>query len=230
MGGDITVESAPGAGSRFSLWLATPDLRSGPRDTRNASRAHDDAEDGTLRAARKHLPGASMTPPRPMFAVPMDEGASVVRLGELLMREIRNVMAQTLTRLRDSPVVPTHARTDAELEDHGASFIHEIALAVRTMGEATGESAARLRDGTAIMALVAERHGAQRAGLGWPEAAIHDEFRILDDVLRTTMHQVASAEGTPAYTTERVSTIVAQLLEQGKRLSVSGYRLEKSMD
>ncbi len=229
MGGEITVQSSPRAGSTFSLWLATPDLRSRPRDT-NGTGPHADTDSHVVPAARNQTLRAPLTPPRPMFAVPVDEALAVIRVGDLLIHEVQAVIDGYVARLHDSAAIPTQARSIAELEDHCASFVLEIALALRTMGDATGESAARLRDGTAIMALVAERHGAQRAGMGWSEDAIHAEFRILDDVLRETVHRTTSLAHTHAQTAARISTIVAQLLEQGKRLSISGYRLARSME
>jgi hypothetical protein len=53
-------------------------------------------------------------------------------------------------------------------EDLAATFVTDVGLAVRTLGASGPEPAALLCDGTAILAFVAERHGAKRARLGWP--------------------------------------------------------------
>jgi hypothetical protein len=75
----------------------------------------------------------------------------------------------------------------------------------------------------AIMALIAERHGTQRARLGWPEAAITREFALLAEVLDAAVRRLA--DGADARAAEHAVAIVAQLVDQAARLSVGGYRL-----
>jgi hypothetical protein len=133
-------------------------------------------------------------------------------------------MRDWVAALRADPGVPdAAARSDAELEDHAATLVTDVALALRTMGQPGGEPAALLRDGTAIMALIAERHGAQRARLGWPEAAIPREFTLLGEVLDAAVRRLAGP-GDPAVA-ERAAAVVSRLVGQATRVSVGGYRL-----
>jgi PAS domain S-box-containing protein len=214
MGGDLTVESQVGVGSAFTLWLPTPERRAHPRPH------------GPGTAADRVTPPERPTPPAPS-AVPAVEAPALARVGEALVAELGPVLRAWVARLRADPGIPdVAARTETELEDHAATFVTDVALALRTMGQPGGEPAALHRDGMAIMALIAERHGTQRARLGWPEAAITREFALLAEVLDGAVRRLAGARApTDAVAAERAAVVVAQLLDQAARLSLGGYRL-----
>lgn len=64
-----------------------------------------------------------------------------------------------MARLRAEPDTPGAAAcADAELENHAATFVTGVALALRTMEQPGGEPAALLRAATAILGVIAERH------------------------------------------------------------------------
>jgi hypothetical protein len=80
-----------------------------------------------------------------------------------------------------------------------------------------------LRDGTAILAFVAERHGAQRARLGWPETAVARELALLREVLDAAVRRLAGPEDAAA--AERAGALVAHLLGQAERVTRDGFRI-----
>ena len=204
MGGDLTVESRVGSGSAFTLWLPTPERRAHPRP-----------HAATAGPERR-------TPPAPRAV----EAPGVAQIGEALVAEVGPVLRAWVGRLRADPQIPdAAARSDAELEDHAATFVTDVALALRTMGQPSGEPAALLRDGTAILALIAERHGAQRARLGWPEAAVAREHALLAEVLDAAVRRLAEVVDVDAAAAARALEVVTSLLAQAARLSVGGYRL-----
>jgi hypothetical protein len=212
MGGDLTLESEEGVGSAFTLWLPTPEWRvEGPA-----------APVGGVAAATADRGGA------PTAATP-EEAAALVRIGAGLADAAGATVRAFVARLRADPTIPTGPApgaapyTDAELEDHALTLVTEVGLALRALGEGGPEPAALLRDGTAILRLIAERHGAQRVRLGWSEAALARESAILSDVLVAIVHRLAGGSDAPG--AARATTAVAQVVAQSTRLSLGGFRL-----
>ncbi len=212
MGGDLTVESTEGAGSAFTLWLPTPERRTAARPKRPG-----DAESIGLRT-----PVSSPATP----AAPAD-AAALDRAGESLVAQTSSVVREWVARLRADDAIPGASvaggapYTDAELEDHTAAFVVAVGVGVRTLGRHHADTAALLRDSTAILAVVAERHGAQRARLGWPEAAVLREYVLLADVLGGAMR---TGLGPDDATAADAAAVVTRLLAHAERLSRSAFR------
>jgi signal transduction histidine kinase len=206
MGGDLTVANGEGLGSTFTLWLPTPERRAGARET--------PAADGT--AVRRQPPGSA-----PEMAT------TLAHIGSALTAQASPIVRAWVARLRADPLLPASACTDTELEDHAATLVTDAGLALRTLGESGGESRGErgelLRDSRAILAVLAERHGAQRARLGWSEPAVSREFALLDEVLRETVRRLVGEEDAAA--AERVHGVVAQIVAQAERVSLGGFRL-----
>jgi hypothetical protein len=104
-------------------------------------------------------------------------GLSVV--GEAALEEVERVLSGYAARLR----------TDADLEDHTATFLADMAQALAAIEAARGGPSAHLRDGTLIQRVIAERHGSQRARLGWSEAEVRREFQILREELAAAVRR-----------------------------------------
>ena len=68
--------------------------------------------------------------------------------------------------------------SEAELEDHLATVLVELGRELVSLDEGGGEPAL-LRDGSDIQRLVAERHGEQRARLGWGADELAREYRVV---------------------------------------------------
>jgi PAS domain S-box-containing protein len=150
MAGDITVRSQPGMGSAFFLWLPA---------------AAQEAAESTLSRSDE------MDPTRPGL---------LDAVKDALLAEIERILHVYVARLRSDPATPSaHALSEAELEDHLATFLSDLAATFSTVDLAAGSDADLLRDGMAIQRAIAERHGAQRRRHGWSEDEVRRELAIL---------------------------------------------------
>jgi hypothetical protein len=163
MGGDLTVESEPGSGSTFTLWLPAADLPA-PAAADATRAAGPDAERDAA--------------PRPV-------------VGPLLADAGPRVVAAWVERLRADPLVPHAAGASrAELEDHMPSFLADLAQQFVIIDDDGAPGHARVvlvRDGADVRRLLGRRHGAQRAHMGWDEAALAREFTVLGEELERVL-------------------------------------------
>ena len=204
MGGDVTAHSVPGEGSSFFLHLAAA----------SPAEARTDAP-----AAVERRGAARYT-----------HGLGVV--GEAALGEIERIVAACAARLRTDPRTPSaHALTDAQLDDHTASLLTDIAQTLVIIEAAQGGPSDMLRDGTAIQRLVAERHGALRARLGWAEAELRRELGILrEEMERAVRRRVAELAAVDPTAPERTAPVdealalLGRFAEHAERASLEGFR------
>ncbi len=193
MGGDLTARSEVGAGSSFFLWLPA-------------------ATEETI------------------ASTPVGEGERVAPVPgilhdvrDALLAEMERVLYSFLARLRSDPAVPSaHAVGEAELEDHLASFLSDLAHTLGGLDLAAGPGSGALRDGTAIQRTISERHGRQRFRLGWSEDELRREHAILREelaaVVRRRVHRERAAE------VEEAIEALAEFLGSAERISLESWR------
>lgn len=187
MGGDLVAESEPGVGSRFTLWLPAAPARADAPAV---------AEQAWQRARR------------------IDGLAGV---GKVLVRAANRIVARLAERLRADAAIAIARRVDrAQLEDHLATFVVDLGLALVALDEGRAEPAL-LEDGNRIQRVIAERHGAQRGRLGWSAADLGREFELLREVLAQTVHEETAGE--PEAATEHAMHILHQMMEQSEQIS-----------
>jgi hypothetical protein len=201
MGGDVTLETELGLGATFTLWLPAPP---------------------GVRAVATGQPTGCTTDERRTGA---RQVAGLARAGETLRDHAPAVMQAVVRRLRSELASPGATTvSDAELEDHLGTLLAELARALVLIEEAGGETTRTLRDGTEIQRLLAERHGVQRAALGWSEADHRREFAILREEIEGVLHAARAADdarggddGQPATGPADAGGVVARLLAHVER-------------
>lgn len=154
MDGDLTVQSTPGNGSEFTLWLP-----SAP-----------DAKPGDSPVTRK-LPVEEVEPGSP-------EGLRGI--GEKLLRIVEPIVDAFVARLRLEPVTESAPNLrDSELSDHFACHIADLSTLLVALEETAGRPSGLINDSHDIHRLVADRHGVQRQRLEWTADAVRREYEIL---------------------------------------------------
>ena len=196
MGGDLTVDSVPGSGSTFTLWLP----------------AGDEAN---------HEP-ALLAMPRAV-PTPIDEGLVGVReAGGWLRQELERVLANYATRLRSDPRTPSaRAMQPAELEDHQASLLGDLAQSLIIIGETGPDAIDLMRDGSAIQHVVAEHHGRRRHRQGWTEDALQRDCEILQQ----EVEQAIRLHAPPG--DEEALRVLLGLLDRAQKVALATWREEE---
>jgi PAS domain S-box-containing protein len=213
MGGDITVESTVGKGSSFSLWLPSNAF------TPEASHA-DGAADDTSKTD-----GIPVNVTLPQAARRELKGLGDVARG--VVSQLSPLVESVVERVRCDPALAmaTGLRT-SQVADHLTTLLADIASALIVIEETAGESSSLLADAMEIQRLVSERHGAQRAALGWTEASLRREFMIIREELEHVVRYSIPANG-PMQAADAVAT-VNRFIDQAEYLGVRS--LEKKRD
>jgi hypothetical protein len=215
MGGDLAVESSPGVGSAFTLWLPAP--------RGDAGHLEETATDRTARADRRAT----------VFEAP-----GLREIGELLRELANGVLSAYADRLRADPALPrARALRRSQLEDHQVSFLGDLAQSLVIVAEAAAEAGATseaapeaapggtavvhlLRDGSAIQRVIAEHHGARRHAQGWSE----DELRRDYQIMREEVEHAVLARLTPgAPAPGDAVRVLLGLIDRSEGIAVRGW-------
>lgn len=200
MHGDITVQSTVGEGSTFTLFLPTREPQARPvEDTFEAP------------TAGQHLHGLG-------------------QVGEELMAELGPLVEAYVMRLRAECPAPGIAdRKFSELADHVGSYLADVASMLVALDEAEGQPSDLLLDAAEIHRVVAARHGAQRAKLGWDEDAIQCEYRLLREEVTRQVRKIGQSDRGLAV--DDAMAVITRLINQAEQISVQALtRTQASAD
>jgi histidine kinase/DNA gyrase B/HSP90-like ATPase len=199
MGGDVTVHSEPGTGSVFSVWL--PAANAAPAAERPDWRG---AGQG---GARVH---------------------GLAEVGELILRDLESILEALAVRFREEDVAPAvRALRFSQLIDHFPSYLADLGGMLVTIEETGGQPSALLDDAAAIQRVVAERHGLQRARLGWGLEGVRKEYEILRDELTRAIERRARA--IPDAAVDEAQSILSRLIEQAEEGSARGWQRARTI-
>jgi len=192
MGGDLTVTSEFGEGSRFTLSL--------PEDTS----AHEVESAPAIAGA-----GATVQPRL--------EGLS--EIGRAMLRALEGTVETIVERVSSDPNLEVAAGLSfSQLADHLAAMLADVGGALLVMEDARSMASPMLADAVEIQRLIAERHGAQRQRLGWNEAALRREFMIVREELENVVRR--AADGADSVPIEDRVTVIGGFLDQAEYIAV----------
>jgi signal transduction histidine kinase len=184
MGGDLTVASELGKGSTFSLWVpAGTRLDADASELEQATPALDEFDAAAERASRDK--------PQPEHQV-----RGLAEVGATVLSRLHTLMESAVGRIRCDPAI-TMAKglRTTQVADHLSTLIANILGALAVVEEASGKPSQMLADAMEIQRLVAERHGAQRARLGWTEQSMRREFMIIREELQGFVRDAVPSDG-----------------------------------
>jgi histone H3/H4 len=166
------------------------------------------------------LPAAPPSEPRPATRPTSEARAEIARI---LLGCTEAITLALVRRLREDPTIP-FARDAAttELENHVQSFLADIFQHVAIIDDPAADRTLLIRDGSHIQHMIADLHGAQRAHLGWTEAALRREFELLVQEVERIVRQTL-ADRALATDADEFVTLLQAFLGDAARVSVEGF-------
>jgi hypothetical protein len=140
-------------------------------------------------------------------------------VGDLLARDARTIVRGMVARLREDPELPVV--TDAELEDHTASLVTDLAQLLVILDTGSSYDNALVRDGARIQEVILDLHTRQRRRLGWTAPLLVREFDMLADEAARSIR--AHAQAGQIEGGEECVDLVRALLDEAKAVGLRGF-------
>ncbi|CAN5659571.1 hypothetical protein BH23GEM7_BH23GEM7_36680 [soil metagenome] len=202
MSGDLTLQSHPGEGSCFTLWLpAAPAATVAPE------------------------------PPRDAWPADSTQMPLLARVGERVIEHVEEIVGVLCQRLRSDPATPlAHDLEQPHLEDHYPTLLVDLGVSLSALVKVADEQeeTAIIRDSSEIQRTILGLHGVQRARLGWSEEALRREFEILREELSRVIRREVTT--TREEELEAAITILDARLEHAEHTSVQGLRAASQVE
>ena len=162
------------------------------------------------------LPAATeaAAPARPsVTAVP-----GLAAVGRAVVDGAQRIVERLAARLRADPRTPlARDMEEAEVQDHMAVMLGDLGLSLAALEETGGEPGI-MQDGSAIRRIIAQRHGAQRARLGWTEDALRREGELLRDEIDRELRALDAGREADA------AAVLRRLVDEAEEVAVAALR------
>ncbi len=194
MGGDLTVVTRVGAGSRFLLWLSPAE------QVRDAHAWADDDE----------LPGRPHVLP------------ALGRIGHTLLASTEQIERTLVERLRRDRLTPSARHSSpADIADHTAGVLAVLARTLIAIDEGAADDPL-VRDGNAIQDIMSARHGRQRRRIGWSRAEVEREYQLLHDVIERVLRDAGAARNSDDEL-DRALAVAHRLIDRAAAASLRAH-------
>ena len=216
MGGEVTARSSVDVGSTFFIWLPAAPLES--------------MRTGGVEGHGPGSPSVGQALARAAAQSEVPVVGTLRGIADAVLAELERILRRYVARLRTDAETPTaHGIGEELIEDHLATYVADIGSALQMIDVTAGEATPGAIDTTVIQRTLCERHGAQRARLGFTESEVRREFAILGEeviagVRRRAPHFVRGPNlEARAKEVERSIDLLAQLFVLAERISVAAF-------
>ncbi|MFL5620968.1 MAG: sensor histidine kinase [Gemmatimonadaceae bacterium] len=192
MKGDITVASVPTQGSTFTLWLPAAQ-----------------AEHGLARSRAEPLPADGRF-------------IDLTGIAAALHDRLNALLEAFVDRVREERIAPNvESLSFPQLSDHFGAYVSTLASILSALQDSHGQPSSLASDGSDILRMLAERHGAQRQRLGMPSSILKREWELLGDEMHGVIRRCARTVPEPALA--EATIIVDRCIEQAVEASLRAY-------
>ena len=142
-----------------------------------------------------------------------------------MLAEIERVLEAWTQRVLADPLVPSARRLAvAQIENHTATLLADVAQMLSFVEAAHGGSSQDVRDGTVIQRIVGERHGRQRARHGFTVAEVRREYVLLREEVAAAVRRAAARAPDEAGPVDEALAILARFVTLAEAASVEAMQ------